>query len=92
MDHFYYQMPMIQSWDTIHPQTRIKSSQLQLYYEKLMYVSCTCNLLARTCGFRKCIRFRPMLILNLLGLLLNQNLGIIPIYIVVQCFPHDNIV
>ena len=47
---------------------------------------------ARTCGFRKCIRFRPMLILNLLGLLQNQNLGILPIYIVVQCFPHDNIV
>ena len=32
-----------------------------------------------------------MLILNLLGLLQNQSLEIIPIYIVVLCFPHSNI-
>ena len=59
---------------------------------KLMFVSCTSNLLARTCGFRNFIRFRPLLILNPLRHLQNQNLGIIQIYIVVQCFPHFNIV
>ena len=58
-----------------HPSVE-KLSQLQLEYEKLI-VSCTSNLLARTCGFRKCRRFRPTLVLNPPGPLRNQNLGII---------------
>ena len=37
-------------------------------------------------------RFRPMLISSLLRHQQNQKLEIIPIYIVVLCFPHDNIV
>ena len=48
--------------------------------------------LARTCDFRKMNKIPQMLILNLPGHRQNQNLEIIPIYIVVRCFPHDNIV
>ena len=59
--------------------------------EKLMFVSCTPNLLARTCDFRKCKTFHPMLISNLSSHRQNRNLEIIPIYSDVQCFPHDNI-
>ena len=69
-----------------------KLFQLPLNCEKLKSVSCTSSLLARTCDFRKCTRFRPMLIASLLSHRQNQNLGIIPIYIVVLCFPHDNVV
>ena len=69
-----------------------KLVQLRLNCEKLKCVYCTSNFLSRTCIFRTCIRFRLMLILNLRSLLQNQNLEIIPIYIVVLCFPHDNIV
>ena len=63
-----------------------KLFQLPLNYEKLMSVSCTFNSLARACDFR---RFHPMLILNLPDHQQNQNVEIIPIYIVVLCFPHD---
>ena len=55
-------------------------------------VSCTTNLLARTFGFRKCTEFLLMLTLSLQNLLQNQSPETILICIVVQCFPHDNIV
>ena len=66
-----------------------KLFQLPLNYEKLMAVSCTFNSLARARDFRKFIRFHQMLILNLPDHQQSQNVEIIPIYIVVLCFPHD---
>ena len=53
---------------------------------KLKSVSCTSNLLAPTCDFRKCTRVHLTLILSLLGLPQNQNLEPILICIVVHCF------
>ena len=58
---------------------------------KLKSVSCTSNLLARTCDSKKCIRFRPMLISNPHSHRQNQNLETILIDIVVLCLPHDTI-
>ena len=69
-----------------------KIFQLPVSCEKLMPVSCTSKLLARTCEFPKCIRFHLMLIWNPRGLVQNQNLETILINIVVLYFPHDNIV
>ena len=43
----------------------------------LKSVSCTSNLLARTCDFRKCIRFLLMLTSSPQGLLQNQSLSTI---------------
>ena len=69
-----------------------KLYQLALNYVKLKYVSCTSNLLARTCDLRKCTEFLLMLILSLQGLLQHQNLEMFTICIVVLCFAHDNVV
>ena len=58
---------------------------------KLKSVSCTSNLLVRTCDFRKCKEFHLMLTSSLQGLLRNESLETILICNVVLCFPHNNI-
>ena len=69
-----------------------KQFQLLLNCVKLKSVSCTSNLSVQMFDFPKYTEFLLMLILNLPGLLRNQNLEIFPICIVVLCFPHNNIV
>ena len=58
---------------------------------KLKSVSCTSNLFAQTCDFRKYTRPLLMWILNLPGLLQNQSVETIQPFTVVLCFPHNNI-
>ena len=53
-------------------------------------VSCSSNSLAQMFDFRKCIRVHLMLILNLQGLLQNQNLETNLVCIVVLCFQQNN--
>ena len=55
-----------------------------------MFVSCTSNLLEQMCGYRRYIMFLQMWILNLQDLPQSQTPETVPIYIVVQYFPHDN--
>ena len=57
-----------------------------------MSASCTYNLLEKMCDFRIRTMFHLNWILSLRDLLQSQNLELIPIDIVVQCFPLDNIV
>ena len=57
---------------------------------ELMSVSCTTNSLARTCDFRKCIRFRLDVVFESSRSPAKLNVGIIPICIVVQCCTHEN--
>ena len=75
-------------WMNLH---RERLFQLLLNCVKLKSVSCTPNLLARTCDSRKCTELLLMLIWSLQGLLQNQSLETIQVCIVVLCFPHNNI-
>ena len=59
---------------------------------KLKFVSYTSNWLEPTYDFPKCTMFHLMWILNPQDLLQNRSLETVPICIVWQCFPHDNIV
>ena len=59
---------------------------------KLKSVSCTSNLLAQRCEFRKCTMFLQKWVLSPQDLPRSQSLERVPIYIVLQCFPHDNII
>ena len=59
---------------------------------QLKSVSYTSELLTQTCDFRKCIRFRQMLILSPQDLLQNRSLETVAIHFALLCFPHDNIV
>ena len=58
---------------------------------KLKSVSCTSNLLVRTCDFRKYTKFHLMSISSLQDLLQNQSFETILVCIVVLCFPHNSI-
>ena len=60
--------------------------------EQQQFVSCTSNLLEQTYDFTKSTMFLQMPILNLQDLPQSQNLETIPVCIVLQCFPHDNMV
>ena len=57
-----------------------------------MFVSCTSNLLEQMYDFRRYTMFLQKWILNLQDLPQNRSLETVPICIVLQCFPHDNIV
>ena len=57
-----------------------------------MFVSCTSNLLEQMYDFRKCIMFLQKWILNLQDLPQSQSLETVPVCIVWQYYPHDNIV
>ena len=57
-----------------------------------MFVSCTSNLLEQMYDFRRYIMFLLKWILNLQDLRQNQSPETVPICIVWQYFPHDNIV
>ena len=70
---------------------REKQIQLPWNCVKLKSVSCTSNLLARWCDFRKYTKFHLMLTPSLQSLLQNQSLETILVCISVLCFPHNNI-
>ena len=72
-----------------HPE---KLSPLLWSCAKPKSVSCTSNLLARTCDFRKSTELLLMLISSLRDLLQNQSPGTILIGFAVLCFTHNNIV
>ena len=59
---------------------------------KLKFVSCTSNLLEQMCGFQKRTMFLQKWILNLQDLPRNQSLETVPVCIVSQCHPHNNII
>ena len=79
--------------DPIIPeQTNHPVSMILLSCEEQQFVSCTSNLLEQMCGSRRCIMFLQKWILNLQDLPQNQSPKTVPICIVWQFFPHDNIV
>ena len=78
-----------------HPvsvQCPVRQFQILLNCEKLMFVSCTSNLLEQMCGYRRYIMFLQTWILNLQDLPQNQSPETVPIYIAQQYYPRDNIV
>ena len=85
MKYFEHQIPESESGNTV------RNDLSSCRTVKLKSVSCTSNLLAQTCDFRKCKEFLLMLILSLQGLQQNQSLETILVCIVVLCFPHNNI-
>ena len=66
--------------------------RIPLNCAKLKFVSYTSNLLEQTYDFPKHIMFLQKWILNLQDLLQNQSLETVPVCIVLQYYPHDNIV
>ena len=71
---------------------RKKSPQLLWNCVKQKSVSCTSNLLEQMYDFQRCIMFLQKWILNLQDLLRSQSLETVPIYIVLQYYPHCNTV
>ena len=69
-----------------------KSCLILLNCANLKFVSYTSNWLERIIDFRKCTMFLQKWILNPQDLLQNWSLETVPICIVWQYFPHDNIV
>ena len=57
-----------------------------------MFVSCTSNLWEQMYDFQKCTMFHQKWISNLQDLPRIQSLETVPICIVLQYYPHDNIV
>ena len=70
----------------------IKSNSVLLNCEKQQFVSCTSNLLKQMYDFRRCTMFLQKWISNLQDLLRSQSLETVPVCIVWQYYPHDNIV
>ena len=66
--------------------------QILLNCDKLMFVSCTSNLLEQMYGFPRCTRFLQKWILNLQDLPQSQSPETVPVCIVWHYYPHDNIV
>ena len=66
--------------------------QILLNCEKQQFVSYTSNLLEQMYGYRKHIMFTQKWILNLQDLPRSQSPETVPVCIVWQYFPHDNIV
>ena len=66
--------------------------QILLNCEKQQFVSCTSNLLEQMCDFRICTMFLQKWISNLQDLPRSRSLETVPICIVWQYYPHDNIV
>ena len=81
-----------QATQTISVQCPTRWFQILLNCEKRQSVSYTSNLLEQMCGYRRYIMFLQKWILNLQDLPQSQNLETVPICIVFQCYPHDNIV
>ena len=71
--------------------TEMTSASVELR-ETEMFVSCTYNLLVQMFGFQKCTKFHLKLTSSLQGLLQNQSLEVIQVYIAVLYIPHNNIV
>ena len=69
-----------------------KKARLLLSCVSPRSVSCTFNLLARTNDFRICTTVHLKSISSLQDLQQSQCSETVPTCIVVQCFPHDNIV
>ena len=81
-----------QAANPISVQCPTKWFQILLNCEKQQFVSCTSNLLEQMYDFQKCTMFLQKWISNLQDLPRSQNLETVPICIVWQYYPNDNIV
>ena len=91
----YFQSPNPKEWEREYrPCVKLhqeKWFQLLWNCAKLNSVSCTSNLLAPTCDFRKCTRVPPDVGFESSKSLAKTEFETIQVCIVVLCFPHNNI-